>query len=287
MPTPALAAVLAVLGCAGGDAHLRTDVDALRAEVGALRRENEGLSRKVELLQGRVDVVSMRLTRKPDVAGAAAPDASDASAQEPLVPSRLAVVRVAPHESTPPPIRLVEPVAQRRTTTPPPIPTNIPIAEPDPARVEGLAPRTGRELSAEATRELRAARGRAGLDRAHALEDFAARYPRHPEADNALVDAASSYVDAGRGDAACALAGRVAEEYPAGDAMSDSLEQLAACESRHGLTDAERGILVRLVQEHPGTPAARRAAERLAQITGPTGATAGESPAQKMKERSP
>jgi TolA-binding protein len=269
--------VLAVLGCAGGNAQLRAELDALRAEVGALRHENDGLSRRVETLQGRVDVVSTRLARTADPVPAAAPDAA---APEPLVPRTLAVVRVAPRESAPAPIRFSTPPAAR-TNTPPPIPTNIPITEPDPAQLDRLALRTGRELSAEATRELRAARGRAGLDRAHALEDFAARYPRHPEADNALVDAAASYVDAGRDDAACALAARVSQDYPAGDAMSDSLERLAWCESRHGLTDAERRILARLVQEHPGTPAAHRAEERLAQITGPTGsATADGAPSK-------
>ena len=29
--------------------------------------------------------------------------------------------------------------------------------------------------------------------RAHALEDFVARYPRHPSADNALVEASTAY----------------------------------------------------------------------------------------------
>jgi hypothetical protein len=261
-PPPALAAVLAVLGCAGGDAHLRAELDALRAEVGGLRRDNETLSRKVQTLEGRIDVVSARVAQTP--LSAAAP-AADARAAEPLVPPRLAIVKVA--------------LPAPRGRTPPPVPTSIPITEPDAAQLDRLATPSGRELAAEASRELRAARGRAGLDRAHALEDFASRYPRHPEADNALADAAASYVDAGRGDAACALARRVTADYPAGDAMSDGLERLAWCESRLGTTDAERGILARLVAEHPGTPATRHAAERLAQLSGRAdGASAGGDP---------
>jgi TolA-binding protein len=57
-----------------------------------------------------------------------------------------------------------------------------------------------------------------------------ARYPRHPSADNALVEAAREYADSGRADASCDLARRVPQEYPAGDAVSGALEIVARCE---------------------------------------------------------
>jgi TolA-binding protein len=142
--------------------------------------------------------------------------------------------------------------------------------------MESLARRSGRELAAEADAELKAARRKDGLGRAHGLEDFVTRYPRHPQADNALVEAAAAYADAGRADAACTVARRAAEEYPAGDATSDALWRVAACESQRGAADAEKRILSRLVTEYPSTPAARRAGERLAAISGRTG---GDSPA--------
>ena len=95
-----------------------------------------------------------------------------------------------------------------------------------------------------------------------------ARYPRHPAADNALVESAAAYAAAGREEAACAVAQRAADEYPAGDAMSAALERLAGCEARRGVPDAERRLLERIVSEHPGSPAARRAGARLAQVSG-------------------
>ncbi|HEY6100641.1 MAG TPA: tetratricopeptide repeat protein [Anaeromyxobacter sp.] len=221
-------------------------MDALRAEVSALRRDNEELSRKVDALAGRVEVISTRLAR---------PAQREEPAAATIVPPDLAVVRVEPPR------------------TPPPLPTNVAIAEPEPERIEALSRSSGRDIGREAGDELRRARKRSGSDRAHALEDFVARYPRHPSADNALVEAAAAYAEAGRAEAACDLARRCAQDYPAGDAMSGAIERLAWCESRRGATEAEKKLLERLVSEFPRTPAAERAGTRLATISGHTGDT--------------
>jgi outer membrane murein-binding lipoprotein Lpp len=248
------AALLLLAGCAGGGDAARRDVDALRAEVRSLRSDNEDLSRKLDALSARVEVISARLaTRAP---------AAPAKEEAPVIPRDLAVVRVEPQAPAAP-----------RSRTPPPVPTSVPIAEPDPERIEALSRRGARDIGAEADGELRRARQRDGLDRGHALEEFAARYPRHASADNALVEAAEAYAEGSRAEAACALARRAADDYPAGDAMSGALERLAWCESRRGARDAERRLLERLVAEFPRTPAAERAGTRLATISGRTGDT--------------
>jgi hypothetical protein len=264
------AALLLLVGCAGGGGAARQDVDALRAEVRALRKDNDELARKVDTLSGRVEVIATRLA-----GGAANDDASPSpnrgkaegvDARAPVIPPDLAVIRVEP---TPP----------RAARTPPPVPTAVPIADPDPERVEALSRRGGRDIAAEADGELRRARQRKGGERAHALEEFAARYPRHPSADNALVEGSAAYAEVGIGEAACELARRAADDYPAGDAMSEAIERLAWCESRRGARDAERRLLERLVAEFPRTPAAERAGTRLATISGRAGDTP-DSPAR-------
>jgi len=247
------AALLALAGCAGGEGAVRRDQEALRAEVRALRQENESLSRRVDALSAKLDGLATRSARP---AAAAVPAKEDAE-KAPVIPPDLAVVRVEP--------------AARSGRTSPPVPTAVAIAEPDPGRIEALSRRGSRDLAAEADGELKRARARSGDARAHALEDFAARYPRHPSADNALVEASTTYAELGRADAACALARRAAEDYPAGDALSEALERLAWCESRRGARDAERRLLERLVTEFPRTPAAERAGTRLATISGRTG----------------
>jgi hypothetical protein len=252
------AALLLVAGCAGSGDAARRDVDALRAEVRALRSDNEDLTRKLDALSARVEAISTRLSRPVDGATSAATATAPSTSTPALIPHDLAVVRVEPPASRP--------------RTPPPVPTTVPIAEPDAERVEALA-RPGRDIGAEADGELRRARRMPGIDRAHALEEFTVRYPRHPSADNALVESASAYADASRAEAACALARRAIDDYPAGDAMSEALERLAWCESRRGAPEAERRLLERLVSEFPRTPAAERAGTRLATISGHAGDT--------------
>jgi TolA-binding protein len=257
------AALLLLLGCAGGGDAARRDLDALRSEVRALRSDNEDLARKVAALSGRVEVLTVRLARAPASASADAPAAAPAA---PLVPPDLAVVRVEPQA--------------RGAKAPPPVPTGVEIAEPDPDRLDALSRRSSREIAADADDELKRARKRSGAPRAHALEDFVERYPRHPSADNALVEAAAAYADAGLATPACGLARRAAADYPAGDAMSEALERLAWCEARIGAGDAERRLLERLVSEFPRTPAAERAGTRLATISGHGGETPPTGPAR-------
>lgn len=277
-----------LLGCAGGGGAAPSEADALRAELRALRADNEALARKVEGLSARLDVVAARGAREDRVAALPprSPRAALGEALPPVIPPDLAVVKVAPADE-PPPIVLTEaslslaPALTARPRRPaPPVPTAIPIAEPDPGRVEALALGRGRELSAEADRELRSARERPGVGRAHALEDFVARYPRHAAADNALVEASEVYATSGKDEAACALALRAADDYPAGDALSGALERLAACEGRRGEVAAERRVLERLVSEFPRTPAAERAGTRLAAISGHGGDPSPRGPAR-------
>jgi outer membrane murein-binding lipoprotein Lpp len=261
------AALLLLAGCAGGQDAARRDVDAVRAEVRALRSQNDDLARRVDALASSVDALTRRVARAP-----VAP-AKDAPERAPVIPPDLAVVRVEP----PPPPSGDEPDrgeerrAARTARPPPPIPIAVPIAAPDPGRIETLTRSGGRDIGVEADGELRRARQRPADRRAHALEEFASRYPRHPSADNALVEAAASHAEAGRADAACELARRAGDDYPAGDAMSEALERLAWCEARRGARDAERGLLERLVSDFPRSPAAGRAGARLATLSGRTG----------------
>jgi TolA-binding protein len=283
-PEAALAAALLVAGCAaagGGARPAPAEAEALRDELAAARAENQRLTRQVEALTARVEALAARPAREKGAPRPAAPApaaASAAPAASPVIPEGLAVVRVEPAAEPEP-----EPVSVRRVVhagaTPaapaaprvkgrraPAVATDVAIVEPAPGALDGLAPRGGRGLSAEAEAEWRAARKLGGVARAHAMEDFALRYPHHPQADDALVDASGAYADAGRPDAGCAVARRAAEEYPAGDAAPEALWRLAACEPRGG--DAERRLLTRLVSEFPTTAAAHRAGARLAVITG-------------------
>jgi outer membrane murein-binding lipoprotein Lpp len=269
----ALAAALLAAGCAaaGGGPRLgpAAEAEALHAEVAALRAENQQLARSVEALAARMDAVTARLTRSPAEPRPNEPRPAEALPASPLVPEGLAVIRVEPGRAEAPRGPAREPAREGpRTRRAPPVSTAVPIGEPDPATLSSLARPSGRELSVEADAELRAARKKGGVARAHALEDFATRYPRHPLADDALLEASGAYAEASLPDAACSLARRIADEYPAGDALAEALWRQAECESRAGASEAERRLLHRLVTEFPSSAAARRAGERLEVITG-------------------
>ncbi|MBK9517571.1 MAG: tetratricopeptide repeat protein [Anaeromyxobacter sp.] len=288
-PEAALVAALLVAGCAGADAQARGEVEVLRAELGQVRQENQALQRTLEGLAARVDLLTARLGRGAEPA-AARPAGAGLPEPATLVPQGLEVVKMGPppaERQAPAGLAVikVEPSrAERPARRPPPVPTAVPIQEPDPSRLEALGRRGGRELSAEAEAELKAARRAAGLDRAHALEDFVGRYPHHPQAAAALVEAGDAYAESGRDAAACTLARRALEEYPAGRAIGDAMERLATCEARAGDADAEKKVLTRLVTQFPGTPAARRAGDRLAAISG---GTDGDSPAGTPERSGP
>ena len=258
----ALVAALLVSGCAG-DAVLRRDVESLRAEVAAARQESRELARTVEGLTARMEAVTARLTR-----AAAEPHAAEVrpapAPAAPVVPGGLAVIRMEPPG----------------TSRVPALSTAVPIVEPDASRLQSLARKSGRELAADAEAELRVARKAGGLVRAHALEDFVTRYPHHPQADGALLEAGAAYADAGRPDASCSLYRRAAAEYPAAEATSEALWRIADCESRAGAAEGERKALLRLTSEFPATPAARRAGERLAAISGRAGVSPADGPAR-------
>jgi len=70
----------------------------------------------------------------------------------------------------------------------------------------------------------------------------------------------------------------VVATYPAGDALPEALEELAACESRRGHPAEARRLVERLTRDFPDTPAARRARQRLAAAAGgpPAGSAASE-----------
>jgi len=262
-------------------------MDALRAEIREIRSQDQALSARVEALSAKVDLLTASASRaaapppaqpvppqeEARVEKAEAPAGGRPAGQSVVVPD-LAVVKVVPPEE---PRASGRAGVQRAAGRPaqaraaPPVPTAVPIQDPDPARLDALGPPARRSLAAQAEAELRVARGLAGLSRAHALEDFAAHYPQHPSADNALCEAAAAYLAAGRDDAGCSLSGRVVDEYPAGDAVPDALLQLAGCEERRGNAEAAQRLLSRLRADYPGTPAARRAESRLSQNSGRSG----------------
>lgn len=262
-------AALSSIACAAPERAARaepaqsSEMAALRSDLADLRRQNELLQRRVEALSVKIESLSPRNPRRAEEARPAA-----AAAPEPAIPPDLEVVRMSPPRAQPsrtvPHRRWASPPAP---AAPPPLPTEVSLIEPETGQVAALGPAHD-DLGAQAEAELKAARERSGAEAAHGLEAFAARYPRHPQADNALFEAAGAYAGAGQKDAACALLARCVDEYPAGDAMPDALEQLGECRAGRGEVAAARRIFERVLSDFPQSSAAKRAGERIASLGG-------------------
>jgi TolA-binding protein len=255
-------------GCAGGDSALQKEVESLRAEVRTLQRENEALVRQVETLGSRIDVLAARPARRSGEAveppAAAASVASAVPAPAPLVPPRLKVVRL--ESASTPPAR-----APARSAPAPraglAVPTDTPVRDPDPAVVASLGSGTVAP-AASPQAALDAAHGQAGLARARSLEAFADRYPGHPAAGGALVEAARLRSEAGDPDGSCEDFARAVVAYPSGASVPDALVGMAACETRRGRPAEARRLEERLAKDYPDSPAASRARERAPAVQG-------------------
>ena len=203
-------------GCVAEDRGLRREMEAMRAEMRTLERESAETAKRVESLSAAVDSLSARSTKSsPECRGVpgecAPPLAGPAPAPEPRsdvrVPPNLAVVKVEPPRDG-------EAISRPKKRKAPRLPTELPLAEPDARALAALGP-PGENLSADARADLELARAQSGLAAARALEAFTARYPHHPSADNALVEAAKIRWEAGEMEGACALYARCVNEYPA------------------------------------------------------------------------
>jgi TolA-binding protein len=275
------------LACAGPEKAVRADpapsaeMGELRAEIADLRRENDVLKQRLDALISRVESVQRVQPSDParrPVAPASSP--STAPASGPAIPADLEVVRMEPPRAQParPPVRRrsppsPEPLSLPPTEGPPPLPTDVALREPDTGAVASLGPLRG-SLVAQADAELVAARALNGLASAQKLESFAARFPRHPQADNALLEAASAYSKAGRVGSACSVLARCVNEYPAGDVFADALEQLGECRADQGETSLARWLFQRVLSDFPMSSAAKRAEERIVSLDGARSASA-------------
>jgi len=253
--------------CASEDPALRKELNSLRAELQTLQGENAELSRKLDALGSRVDLLAARPV--PQAAAPAPCEPAPQKAAEPLVPSRLKVVRLQPEaekaKGAKPPRQRPSPTGPR--AAPAPLPTSTAVREPDPSQMAALGP-GGKDLAAEARAALDAAWAQAGLSRARALEQFTAHYPGHRAAQDSLVGAARARAEVGDPDGSCEDYAKAVREYPAGDAMPDALLGLASCELRAGRADEAKRLEARLAQDYPNSPAQKRARERASAAQG-------------------
>lgn len=224
--------------------------------VRALRADNARLEARLEKLEQRA-----ALAQAPRAAAPAKPavgPAEKAASSLDALPS-LTVVKLKPkREAAPkldtgvavidPPEGVVEELRQADPARPGESeddPTDVAIAE---AQFE------------RALDGLKTGNAQGGVQ---AMQKFIVDWPRHPRADNALYFAGVGLMSLDDFEGAASSFQRVTAEYPAGDAVVDSMLKLADCRVKLKQPREAKSTWERILHTYPGTPAALQAQARL------------------------
>ena len=269
-PWVALVAFALIAGCAGAKPLPDTRVEELQQELAAQANLLARQQQRIEELEVRVATLASR-AQAP--ASSAAHGQPPASAPGSSVPKTLQTIKLP----APPGGRRPHPPRLNPVERAPRLPAQISLREPD---EEALA-----ELETPLQSAVDSAiASAAGADRAFAqavqrLNDgahpeaqalllaFAARWPRHSAADNALYLAGLSRAATGDCPGAVAVFDRVPAEYPATDQLAPVLLEKGRCQARMKRQLEAHQTLSRLTDEFPDSAEAAQARLLLALIS--------------------
>jgi TolA-binding protein len=246
---------------------MQDELKELRAQVEAQSSLVAQQQRRIEELEVKLSAIAARAQQAPAPA-ATAPAAAPAPSKEPR--PALKTVKLGEGKGRRSQLRSVDRVNPRLNPMEqaPRIPSALELKEPDEdslARLE-TDPEQVSEFNADhawaaAVQELND--GQYAPAEKHFLA-FAARYPQHSAADNAI--ALAGLAREVRGDCAGALPlfESVPQKYPAGDAVPQAMLERGRCLRILGRKEDGKPVLQQLVRDHPDTPEAQQA-QRLLQ----------------------
>lgn len=256
----ALAGWAVISGCAGARATPDPRVEELQQQVAAQASLLSRQQQRIEELEVRVASLASRSRTSAPAAGAQAPQTSPGAG----VPRSLQTIKLPPPPGgRRPRIARLNPVERA-----PRLPAQISLREPDEATLAELeAPLPSAidvALASAASADHAFAEAVQRLnDGEHAeaqamLLAFAAKWPRHTAADDALYLAGLSRSASGDCAGALPLFDRVPAEYPASDQLSHVLLEKGRCLARLKRPEA-RAVLEQLAQEFPDSTEAAQA----------------------------
>lgn len=242
--------LLLLLGACATDGVSRAEHAEVLSSLRALRDENARLEARLDRLEAQ-QVVAPRARAKDASATRPAEKDSGASSLDALPP--LAVVKLKPRREAAPKLDTSVEVTE---------PSEAVLSEPPAAEAEDASAQLQADAEFESALSLmKTGSGAAG---AAQMRQFVADWPRHPRADNALYFAGLAEMGDENWPAATLAFEQVLAQYPAGDAVLDSMLKLAECEVRSNQPKRARATWQRIVASYPGTPAAVQAQARLA-----------------------
>lgn len=234
--------------------ELRTQLEAQSALVAQQQRRIEELEVKIAAISARSQQAKAPVAPEPAPAQITNPPA-----KEPR-PS-LKTVKLGEGQGRRAPLRADH--SGDHGNAAPQIPAAVELTEPDEDSLARL------ETDPDQTREFNADHAWASAvqefndgQRDKAEKDFlafAARYPRHSAADNALALAGLAREVRGDCKGALPLFESVPQKYPAGDAVPQALLERGRCLRILGRTEDAKPVLQQLLRDHPDSPEAQQA----------------------------
>lgn len=248
---PIIAIACFALSACATDAVTRSEHTELLASLRALRVENARLESRVARLEQEKQVAASHpapAAHAPQPALAQRPAPASADALPPLT-----VVKLKPRKEAAPPIM-----------------TNVEVAEPPETLVQEFkndapAPDEADQAMADAQFErglnmMKTGNSESGIAQ---MQQFVNDWPRHPKADNALYFSGMAFLSMKDFEHATEQFERVINQYPAGDAVLDSMLKLAECRLKLNRPREARATWEKIVTGFPGTAAATQAQARL------------------------
>lgn len=254
-------------GCAT-DAVTRSEHSELLSSMRALRAENARLEARIEKLeQARVLAASRTTLVAPATASpmpapaprAASPATSSMDALPPLT-----VVKLKPRQEAAPRISTAVEVEEPAESIIEDLKGTAAAkaadgGEPDEADLSMADAQFERALTA-----MKTGNSEGGVAQ---MQQFVTDWPRNPKADNALYFSGLALMAEKDFEHAAGYFERVLAQYPAGDAVLDSMLKLAECRLKLNRPREAKATWEKIVSSFPGTAAASQAQARLASLS--------------------
>lgn len=249
-PILAIACLALFFGCAT-DVVTRNEHTELLSSLRALRAENSRLEARVAKLEQEKVAAAPRPASppRPQVSASARPVPTSSDALPPLT-----VVKLKPRKEAAPPINTAVEIAEPPETLTQEF-KNETATQPDEADQAMADAQFERGLSM-----MKTGSSESGVAQ---MQQFVNDWPRHPKADNALYFSGMAFLAEKDFEHATELFERVINQYPAGDAVLDSMLKLAECRIKLNRPREARATWEKIVTGFPGTAAATQAQARL------------------------
>ena len=264
---PGIALVAALAACATPPRVPDTRVDELQQQAGAQARLLARQQQRIEELEVRVATLAARAPAQNFTAAQVVQE-TPSTGPAPVVPRSLQTIKLSPPPGGRRP-RLLRPNPVERA---PRLPALLALREPDQAALARLdePPQPAVDPGVRAVLDADHAFAQAvqhlndgeNAEAQTELLAFAATWPRHSAADNAIYLAGLSRAATGDCAGALPLFDRVPAEYPAGDAIPGALLEKGRCLSTLKRPEAAN-TLTKLTEDFPDSPEATQARQLL------------------------